>query len=474
MSFLYPQFFWLLLALFAFFIKKEHRVLRGVVFGYTLTAVFIVIALARPVIEQEPIESKEILSDLIIAVDLSYSMQTNDIVPTRLAYSKEMLKKLVESEQKSRFGILGFTTNAIVLSPMTGDKELLLHLFDSLDEKLIITKGSNVMAALELSRKMSNSKKATVVIFSDGADEFGYEAEAAYAKANDLRVNIFMSASTMGGTMKLENGDLLRDELGDIVISRENSAIKEISDATGGIYTKDLDELKDALREQKSKDSEGKSTIMRNLELFYYFIALAIVTFLLSVTTLKRFAVAFLLLFGVHVQADQNMDYFNRATEFYKNGEYEKALQNFEMVKSGDLETKSIIFFNIANSLLRLQEFERAREAYIKSLTLHYSKEAFENFEHIRDAGEKKEMSSGKQQSKEKSALAKKEQSSKNQKEGGGSNMKVDAMASSGGDDGGKKAEVENQTDLNKGKAKLSSKQYELINKREIDEKKPW
>lgn len=474
MSFLYPQFFWLLLVLFALFIKKEHRVLRAVVFGYMLTAVFIVIALARPVIEQEPIETKEILSDLIIAVDLSYSMQTNDIEPTRLAYSKEMLKKLVASEQKSRFGILGFTTNAIVLSPMTDDRELLLHLFDSLDEKLIITKGSNVMAALELSRKMSNSKKATVVIFSDGADEFGYEAEAAYAKANNLIVNIFMSASTMGGTMKLENGELLKDELGDIVVSRENSAIKEISDATGGIYTKDLDELRDALDNQKSKDSEGKSTIMRNLELFYYFIALAIITFLLSVTTLKRFLVPFFLLFGVHLQASQNMDFFNKAAEFYKNGEYEKALQHFEAVKSSDAETKSILFYNIANTLVRLQEFEKAKEAYVKSLTLCYSKEADENLEHIKDAPPKKEMSSGKQQAKEKSALAKKEQSSKNQKEGGGSNMKVDAIASSGGDDSGKKAEVENQTDLNKGKAKLSSKQYELINKREIDEKKPW
>lgn len=473
MSILYPEYFWFLLLLLPLFIKRDLREFRVSFYGYLLTFIFIVTALSRPVIEQEPIETKEILSDVIIGVDLSYSMQTNDIEPTRLAHSKEMLKKLVESEQKSRFGILGFTTNAIVLSPMTDDRELLLHLFDSLDEKLIITKGSNVMAALELSRKMSNSKKATVVIFSDGADELSYESEAIFAKNNNLVVNVFMSASVMGGVMKLDNGELLKDELGDIVVSRENSAIKEICDATGGVYTKDFDELRDALRDQKSKDIESKNTIMRNLELFYYFIALATIAFLLSITTLKRFIVAFFLLFGVHVQASQNMDFFNKASEFYKNGEYEKALQNFEAVKSSDARIKSIVFYNMANSLVRLQEFEKAREAYVKSLTLFYSKEADENLEHIKDAPPKKEMSTGKQQAKEKSALAKKEQSSKNQKEGGGSNMKVDA-ASSGGDDSGKKGEVENQTDLNQGKAKLSSKQYELINKREIDEKKPW
>ena len=474
MSVLFPQYFWFLLFLLPLFIKRDFREYRVTFYGYMLSALFIIIALSRPVIEQEPIESKQMLSDVIIGVDLSYSMQTNDIEPTRLAYAKEMLKKLVEAEQKSRFGVLGFTTNAIVLSPLTEDKELLLHLFSSIDEKLIITKGSSVMSALELSRKMSNSKKATVVLFSDGADELGYEAEANFAKKNNLRVNIFMTASTMGGTMKIDGGELLKDELGDIVVSRENSAIKEISDATGGVYTKDFDELLEALESQKTKDKESKTTIVRNLELFYYFIALAIVAFLVSVTTLKRFVVAFLLLFGVHANATQNMDFFNRATEFYRSGEYEKALESYELVKSNDPQIKSIIYYNIANSLVRLQEFKKAREAYLKSLTLSYSREADENMEFIRDVEEKKEMSTGKQHSKDKSSLAKKEQSDKKQKEGGGSNMKVSAPSGNASDDGGKKTKSQSQVNLDGGKAKLSSKQYELINKRTINEKKPW
>lgn len=474
MSMLYPWYLWLLLLLLPFFIKKDFKEYRVTFYGYMLSAVFIIIALGRPVIEQEPIESKQILSDVIIGVDLSYSMQTDDINPTRLAYTKELLKKLVEAEQKSRFAILGFTTNAIVLSPLSEDKELLLHLFSALDEKLIITKGSNVMSALELARKMSNSKNASLVLFTDGADELGYEKEAIFAKENSLKVNIFMTASAMGGTMKLGSGEMLKDETGDIAISRENSAIKEISDATGGVYTKDFDTLLDALDAQKSKDKESKTLIVRNMELFYYFIALAIVSFLLSVTTLKRFVVAFLLFFGVHVNANQNMEHFRTATQFYRSGEYEKALQSYEKVKSSDLQTKSIIYYNIANSLVRLKEFKKAKEAYLKSLTLFYSKEAYENMEFIKDAGEKKEMSSGQQQAKEKSALAKKEQNQKKQKEGGGSNMKVDAASSSASDDGKKSESQEEQVSLNSSKAKLSSKQYELINKRGVNEKKPW
>ena len=481
MSFLYPEYFWLFLFLVAGFIKKDFRGLNVVSLGYIVTFVLIVLALTRPVLEQEPIQSEEVLSDVVIAVDLSYSMQADDISPTRLAKAKEILQELIKSEQKSRFGILGFTTNAIVLSPMTEDSELLEHLFNSLDDKLIITKGSSVMPALKLARKMSQSKNLSLVVLSDGADELNYEDEAKFAKENSLVVNVFMLATKMGGTLRLENGELLKDELGDIVVSKENSSIEAVSDATGGVYTKSFGVLVDALDAQKTDDKKSQTTIIRNLELFYYLIVLAIISFLVSVTTLKRFILAFLLLFGVSLDAtilelfeDENRVEFKKANAYYKSGEYEKAFHTYETVKSADAEFKSIVYYNMGNSLVRLKEFKKARDAYLKSLTLYYSKEADENLHYIKDVKEQKQMSTGQQKSAKKSSMAKKEQSEKKKKEGGSSNMKVSASASSGADDGGKKTKSESKVDLNSGKAKLSSKQYELINKRGVNEKQPW
>jgi len=118
MTLLYPQYLWLLLLILPFFMKKDFREFRITFYGYILTFMFIVIALSRPVIEQEPIESKQMLSDIIIGVDLSFSMQGEDLKPTRLLYAKEKLKEMVQVEDKSRFGVLGFTINAIILSPM--------------------------------------------------------------------------------------------------------------------------------------------------------------------------------------------------------------------------------------------------------------------------------------------------------------------------------------------------------------------
>ena len=481
MSFITPEYFWLLLFLLAAFIKRDLQLLRLTSYGYILTFIFIIIALSRPVIEQKPLKTQEMLNDVVLAVDLSYSMQAQDVAPSRLEFSKEVLESVVKSNTKSRFGVLGFTTNAIVLSPLTSDSELLLHLFGALDTNLIMTKGSSVMPALELARKMSHSNSVSVVLFTDGADELNYSDEVAFAKENNLVVNIFMSATKMGGTLQLSNGELLKDELGDIVVTRENSAIKSIADATGGVYVKSLDALEDALYAQRDETHEVDVTLVQNLELFYYFVFLAILSFLVSVTTLKRYVLAFLLLFGISLDADmlsfaknENALAFERGFGLYKSGEYEQALAKFESVKSSNATVKSVIFYNVANTYVRLKKFDKAREAYAKSLFLEYSKEADENLQNIYNAKENKEMSTGQQKTKGRSSSAAQRKNSQQSKKAGSSNMKVAASSGSGAQQKGKKSSSAPKIDLNSGKAKLSSKQYELINKRSVNEKKPY
>ncbi len=504
MSFLYPSYFWLLLLLLLIFVQKDLKQIRLSVYGYIVTSVFIVIALARPVIEQEPLKKEQYLSDVVLAVDLSYSMHATDIKPSRSQKVKELLQKLLKSEQKSRFGVLGFTTNAIILSPLSEDSEVLMHLFSSLDETLIMTKGSAVMPALKLARKISHAKQLSVVLLSDGGDKQSYKKEALFAQKNGLKVNILMIATKMGATITLEDGELLKDENGNIVVSRENEHIKLIADASGGVYTKDLSTLLLALESQREAEVSTQSVVVQNIELFYYFIVLAIITFLLSVTKLKRIVLAWLLIFGISLDASvleyldektaqeayvhkeyekaieyykkvqTNHAYFNLANSYYKNGEYEKALVNYEKVKSSDINFKAKVFYNMANTFVRLKKFKKAKENYLKSLTLCYTKEADDNYRHIRNVAEQKTMQTGEQKTKKHASFAQEQDQSHKKKDAGSSNMNVSAKAGSGASDMGKKIESEAMFNLNSTKAKLSSKQYELINKRGVNEQKPW
>ena len=104
----------------------------------------------------------------MIALDLSYSMQATDIEPTRFEAAKELVKELIQKRVHERFAMLGFTTNAIILSPLSSDAELLGHQLDLIRPELVMTKGTNMASVLELSTKLSQVKAKNLIIVGDG------------------------------------------------------------------------------------------------------------------------------------------------------------------------------------------------------------------------------------------------------------------------------------------------------------------
>ncbi len=475
-----------------------------------LAAVMVILALSRPAVSQKPLKVEEGGSDVILAVDVSYSMRATDFAPSRLEAAKAMLRSVVRSNPKERFGVIAFTTSAIVLSPLTKDRELLEHLFDSLDESQIITKGTHVMSALELSRKMSHAEHPTIILFTDGGDEAQYEKEADYIRENGLAVNVVMLATAEGSTIPTEEGASFKDEEGHIVVTSRNDAIKALAEAGGGrvIQGNDLSALNDVIAEGRRDDYKGSSTIIRYSELFYIPLLIALFAFVAAFTTVgekisQRF-LPLLALIGISAQGGvldfaylhlAHTDYvqgnfersaawydkvegnearYNRANALYKAGKYTEALALYRQIRSNDPLFKSTLFYNIGNCHIRLQEFENARNALLKSLSLRYTKAADENLRAIAGAAEKQTLNVRKEK---KDQFSKEENAptgeSKPSKQGGGSNMQTD-MASGGGGDEGKKTEGDARLSMAQGKAKLSSRQYELINQRSVHETKPW
>lgn len=470
---------------------------------------FLIFALARPVISEKPISVEEAGSDVILAVDVSYSMRATDIAPTRLDAAKRMLNQIVESDKKDRFGVLAHTTSAIILSPLTKDTELLTHLFGSLDESQIITKGTEVISALELSRKMSHAKRPLVVLFTDGGDELSYAKEAEYAEENGLKVCIVMLASTQGSTLPSDNGSL-KDEDGHIVVSSRNDAINSIAEQSGGkvIDGADATSVLEWIERERSEDFAGSTTVTRYQELFYFPLVIALLLFSAAYTTVgEKFAKRWLLLLALigmnangtvvdypymaagkydyeqgnyersaqwYSEIDTPQGKFNRANALYKAGKYQEALGLYRSIRTNDPRFKSKVFYNLGNTQIRLSEFENARQSLLKSLTLHYSREADQNLRAITGVQEQKTLNIRKEKNDKFSSDENKPTGEgKKGKEGGGSNMQSD-IASSGAGDAGKKAQADPRFSTSQGKASLSSRQYELINQRSVHETKPW
>lgn len=476
--------------------------------GWLLASiVLLILSLARPVLPQKPITVDEAGSDVIIAVDLSYSMRGTDLSPSRLEVAKKLLRDVVRRDHQDRFGVIGFTTSAIVLSPLTKDTELLEHLFGSLDESQIITKGTDVMSALELARKMSRSARPTVILLTDGGDSASYTKEADFAEENNLAVSVVMLASKDGSTLPTSDGSL-KDDAGHIVVSARNDAIEEITHEGKMIQSHSTQDILSLIEASRQNDFSQKGTVMRYQELFYIPLTLAVLCFMAAFTTMGRkfstLLISILALIGVSAEGaitDAAYDYagkyyynradyehsarmyrsitsergaYNRANALYKAGKYSEALGLYRSIRSDNNSLKANIFYNMGNCYVRLSQFSDAREAFLKSLTLRYTKAADQNLRAISGVKEQQTLNVRKEKKDNVSAEENKPTGEKKtSKEGGGSNMKTDT-ASGGGGDEGKKTQSDPRFSMSQGRAKLSSRQYELINQRSVHETKPW
>ena len=474
-----------------------------------MVVILFILALARPSLSDRPAIVDEAGSDVVLAIDMSYSMRATDIPPSRLEAGKVMIKDLLSSNTTERFGVVAHTTSAIILSPLTRDRELLLHLVDTIDVNQIITKGTNLMSALELSRKMSHAKHPLLVLLTDGGDQVSYENEALYAKENGFKVCVVLLASSQGSMLPSDNGNL-KDDQGHLVISSRNDAVNIIADQTGGIVINGLKpkELGDWISKERQADYANKTTIIQYTELFYFPLILGLI-FLMGLwtnlgTLFKKKGLFVLALIGINVHAGvidypatrlgmyfyANQQYeasaycfqkngsfqgqYNYANALYKMGKYHAALQVYQKLKNENPHLKSYVFYNMGNSFVRLNQFDAARNAFLKSLTLKYSKQADQNLRAIQKIKDQKTLNVRK---KKQDKMQRDETNSTGEsslkKEGGGSNMQSD-IASSGAGDAMKKTQGDPRFSTSQGKASLSSKQYELINQRSVYEAKPW
>jgi Ca-activated chloride channel family protein len=320
-----------------------------------------------------------------------------------------------------------------------------------------------------------------------------------------------MLASSQGSTLSTPEGGWLKDEAGHIVVSSRNDAIASLVHTGKGrmVQGADADAVRSLIDESRQEDFQGSSSVMRYQELFFIPLIFALIAFLAVTTTvgekIRKQVILLLALVGISANAGvvdfitlyqakksygeggyersaelysaiaSPLSRYNRGNALYKAGKYDTALSIYRAIKSDDPLFKSRLYYNMGNCYIRLREFEKAREVFLKSLTLHYTPQADQNFRAIEGVEDYNLSLNVRKEKKDKFSA---EQSPPNgerkeSKQGGGSNMKTDT-ASSGGGDEGKKVQSDPRLSLSQGKAKLSSRQYELINQRSVHETKPW
>ena len=248
----------LILTFFIFYLIYIVRLLRinsriSVSFKGVITKVIfrstyfflMIIALLGPSFGSSKKEIKVIGKDIMIAIDLSESMNANDIKPSRLEKIKFELKKIVDEFNSDRIGIIMFSNEAYIQCPLTYDKNALNLFIETLNTGLLPNSGTDFGPPLDLSldkllvdKIQENDKSKIIILISDGED-FGENTYEIVDKIKKSSVKLFtVGIGTAQGTrITLRNGVFKKDKDGKEVITKLNStSLKKIANETKGKY----------------------------------------------------------------------------------------------------------------------------------------------------------------------------------------------------------------------------------------------
>ena len=206
--------------------------------------VLMVIALARPQVENEVTHKLAEGVNLSLAIDLSESMQTTDLPPTRLDAARNVAVKFVNGLQDDRVGLILFSEQAYVYAPPTLDYEYLRASLVDIRHGMLPDQGTALGDALVLATdqlKSQDGNSRGIVLLTDGAANTGLlspEDAAKYATDNNVRIYpILIGQRDTEGANAPDSRRLLRlaKATGGNYFSAENP--QAISAALGAVHT---------------------------------------------------------------------------------------------------------------------------------------------------------------------------------------------------------------------------------------------
>ena len=245
-----------------------------------------IIALLGPSFGENKEEIDLVGKDIMILVDLSESMNANDVKPSRLEKVKFEMKKVIDEFSSDRIGIIMFSGEAFVQCPMTYDKNALNLFTETLNTGLVPNTGTDFGPPLELSLSKLNNENAEsnelsskiILLISDGED-FGDNTKESLEKIADSNIKLFTVGigSEKGSKILLTNGDYKRDIEGKEVITKlDPISLKETAKETGGKYfeitntNNQIDELIYEINNIKGEVIESKIIDVTENKYFYF------------------------------------------------------------------------------------------------------------------------------------------------------------------------------------------------------------
>jgi len=379
-------------------VNRPRRIIK---FGLQLLGLSLaIISLAQPRWGYTFQDVKRKGLDLLIAVDTSRSMLSNDVQPNRLERVKLAIQDLINELQGDRVGLIAFAGRAFLQAPLTIDYDAVVEAINDLDTKTIPEGGTNISSAIALATQ-SFGKSATgnraLIIFTDGeeSETSGDAVAVKMAKeAADAGVRIFtVGVGTLEGSLipiTDENGEtaFVKESAGQVHKSRlGEKGLREVAQGTGGFYI----HLESGPRTMQQVQTEGLAKMQaaemdarlsrRPIERYEWPLGAALIALALSIFIPERKRVRERRYVPAAVRTAEAaaallilLASFSYATapgiDAYRDGKFEDAYGQFQQTLKSHPQSpaEDKVQFDSGAAAYKLKDYNRALESFSQAL----------------------------------------------------------------------------------------------------------
>jgi len=410
-----------------------------------VAALLAIIALAGPTWQRLPSPVFRNDSALVIALDLSRSMDAADIKPSRLIMARYKIADILKQRKDGQTALLVYAGDAFTVTPLSDDTETIDSQLSALNTDIMPSQGSNTAEALEKAVelfKQAGLQKGQILLVTDGVD---IDKTLPTVKSLDkYQLSILGVGTEEGAPIALPEGGFLKDERGNIVVPKLNpDELTKLALTGNGVYqtitANDADIQALLANVDRSVQQQGKEN--NNLLLDQWAEKgpwLLLLVLPLAALTFRKGLLCFALLLILPLPKNsyalgwqdlwQTKD--QQALQAYKKQDYGKAAEQFEnpdwkaaaefkagQQELGELKTPKTAagFYNQGNVLANSGRYEEAIKAYEKTLAMNPNDS---DAKHNKEVVEKELKKQKKQDQQKKDDKQKSKDDSKKDKEG--------------------------------------------------------
>ncbi|MGR8948416.1 MAG: VWA domain-containing protein, partial [Gammaproteobacteria bacterium] len=367
----------------------------------------VILALAGPTWQKLPTPVFRQDSALVIVLDLSRSMNAEDVKPSRLERAKFKISDILRLRKDGQTALLVFAEQPYIVTPLTNDARTIENHLPALTTDVMPSQGSNLIAAIEKASELliqAGIRGGDILILTDTMNTDSSVVET-LVKDQDIRISVLGIGTQQGAPVTNDRGSFIADESGNVILmTMDVVGLRELATTGNGLYQSITSDDKDIERFVRFVDSKDTGEAESSSDLFAdrwrEFGPWLLVGCLPLIPLLfRRGLLVSLLAFNFAVlspgadaqSADEIADGYwfftpdQAGGRAFQKGEYEQAQSHFQhdgwraaaAYRGGDFESATNAlsepqsaqeWYNKGNALARLGEFDEAIAAYEQAI----------------------------------------------------------------------------------------------------------